>query len=276
LPSVALKDVIVDSLLQVFLICLLLGSVVGFLAGLLGIGGGLIIVPALLYILPSVGISSVQLTHVAIATSLASIILTSMSSAAAHHKRGNIPWALFKPILPGIVIGSLASAFVSEQIASDDLQQAFAIFVVLMAVQMAFPFKVKTGSSLPNFAVLFIISILIALTAGLMGIGGGVLLVPFLSYCGLQMRQAVGFSSATGMLIAVSGTIGYIIAGFDVPNLPEGSVGYIYLHALIGIIISSMLCAPIGVKAASSWPTPVLKKIFACLLVVVGLKLLTS
>jgi|TARA_R110002126_G_scaffold77790_4_gene193787 uncharacterized membrane protein YfcA len=276
LPSVALKDVIVDSLLQVFLICLLLGSVVGFLAGLLGIGGGLIIVPALLYILPSVGISSVQLTHVAIATSLASIILTSMSSAAAHHKRGNIPWALFKPILPGIVIGSLASAFVSEQIASDDLQQAFAIFVVLMAVQMAFPFKVKTGSSLPNFAVLFIISILIALTAGLMGIGGGVLLVPFLSYCGLQMRQAVGFSSATGMLIAVSGTIGYIIAGFDVPNLPEGSVGYIYLPALIGIIISSMLCAPIGVKAASSWPTPVLKKIFACLLVVVGLKLLTS
>jgi hypothetical protein len=276
LPSVALKDVIVDSLLQVFLICLLLGSVVGFLAGLLGIGGGLIIVPALLYILPSVGISSVQLTHVAIATSLASIILTSMSSAAAHHKRGNIPWTLFKPILPGIVIGSLASAFVSEQIASDDLQQAFAIFVVLMAVQMAFPFKVKTGSSLPNFAVLFIISILIALTAGLMGIGGGVLLVPFLSYCGLQMRQAVGFSSATGMLIAVSGTIGYIIAGFDVPNLPEGSVGYIYLPALIGIIISSMLCAPIGVKAASSWPTPVLKKIFACLLVVVGLKLLTS
>jgi len=266
----------VDSLLQVFLICLLLGSVVGFLAGLLGIGGGLIIVPALLYILPSVGISSVQLTHVAIATSLASIILTSMSSAAAHHKRGNIPWALFKPILPGIVIGSLASAFVSEQIASDDLQQAFAIFVVLMAVQMAFPFKVKTGSSLPNFGVLFIISILIALTAGLMGIGGGVLLVPFLSYCGLQMRQAVGFSSATGMLIAVSGTIGYIIAGFDVPNLPEGSVGYIYLPALIGIIISSMLCAPIGVKAASSWPTPVLKKIFACLLVVVGLKLLTS
>ena len=102
-----------DSLLQVFLICLVLGSVVGFLAGLLGIGGGLIIVPALLYILPSVGISSTQITHVAIATSLASIILTSMSSATAHHKRGNIPWELFKPIFPGIVIGSLASAFVS-------------------------------------------------------------------------------------------------------------------------------------------------------------------
>ncbi len=270
------KDVIVDSLIQVFVICLLLGSVVGFLAGLLGIGGGLIIVPALLYILPSVGIGSSQITQVAIATSLASIILTSMSSASAHHKRGNIPWKLFKPIFPGIVIGSLASAFVSEQIASDDLQQAFAIFVVLMAFQMAFPFKVKTGGSMPSFGVLFLVSSAIALIAGLMGIGGGVLLVPFLCYCGLQMRQAVGFSSATGMLIAVSGTVGYIIAGYDVPNLPEGSVGFIYLPALIGIIISSMLCAPIGVKAASTWPTPILKKIFAGLLVVVGVKLLLS
>lgn len=265
-----------DSLLQVFVICIFLGSVVGFLAGLLGIGGGLIIVPALLYILPSVGISSAQLTQVAIATSLASIILTSMSSAAAHHKRGNVPWELFKPIFPGIVIGSLASAFVSEQISSDDLQQAFAIFVVLMAVQMAFPFKVKTGGSMPSFALLLVISTVIALIAGLMGIGGGVLLVPFLSYCGLQMRQAVGFSSVTGMLIAVSGTVGYVIAGFDVPNLPEGSFGFIYLPALLGIIISSILFAPLGVKAASNWPTPVLKKLFAGLLVIVGLKLLFS
>ncbi|MGX9461944.1 sulfite exporter TauE/SafE family protein [Shewanella sp. A14] len=265
-----------DSLLQVFVICLVLGSVVGFLAGLLGIGGGLVIVPALLYILPSVGVDSSQIIQVAIATSLASIILTSMSSATAHHKRGNVPWELFKPIFPGIVIGSLASAFVSEQIASDDLQQTFAVFVVLMAVQMAFPFKVKTGGNIPSFIVLLIVSTIIALIAGLMGIGGGVLLVPFLSYCGLQMRQAVGLSSVTGMLIAISGTVGYIIAGYDVPNLPEGSVGFIYLPALMGIIISSMLCAPFGVKAASTWPTPVLKKIFACLLVVVGLKLLLS
>ncbi|GGB75659.1 sulfite exporter TauE/SafE family protein [Shewanella inventionis] len=265
-----------DSMLQVFIICLLLGSVVGFLAGLLGIGGGLIIVPALLYILPSVGINVAQLTHVAIATSLASIILTSMSSATAHHKRGNVPWSLFKPIMPGIVVGSLASAFVSEQISSEDLQQAFAIFVVLMAIQMAFPFKVKTGDNMPKFGVLFSISVLIALIAGLMGIGGGVLLVPFLSYCGLQMRQAVGFSSVTGMFIAISGTIGYVIAGIDAPNLPAGAVGFIYLPALCGIIISSILCAPLGVKAASTWPTPVLKKIFACLLIVVGLKLLLS
>ena len=127
----------------------------GFLAGLLGIGGGLIIVPALLYILPWVGITSSQLTHVAIATSLSTIILTSLSSATAHHKRGNIPWPLFKPILPGIIIGALSAGFVSELIPSDQLQQAFAVFVVLMALQMAFPFKSKGEGKMPGDGVLF-------------------------------------------------------------------------------------------------------------------------
>ncbi|UJF21462.1 sulfite exporter TauE/SafE family protein [Shewanella sp. OMA3-2] len=265
-----------DNLLLVFSICLGLGAIVGFLAGLLGIGGGLIIVPALLYILPWVGIHSSQLTHVAIATSLSTIILTSLSSAIAHHKRGNIPWSLFKPIFPGIVLGALSAGFVSEMIPSDQLQQAFAVFVVLMAIQMAFPFKSKGEGKLPPLWVLFVVSILIALVAGMMGIGGGVLLVPFLTLCGLQMKQAVGFSSATGFLIAIAGTTGYVIAGFNASDLPSGTLGYIYLPALLGIIISSMVFAPLGVKAASTLPTPILKKAFAGLLFVVGLKLIFS
>ncbi|WP_144210195.1 sulfite exporter TauE/SafE family protein [Shewanella donghaensis] len=265
-----------DNILLVFSICLGLGTIVGFMAGLLGIGGGLIIVPALLYLLPWVGIESTQLTHVAIATSLASIILTSFSSALAHHKRGNVPWTLFKPMFPGIVVGALASGFISEQIASEHLQQAFSVFVVLMAIQMAFPFKPKANPKVPAFAAMFIVSMIIAVIAGLMGIGGGVLLVPFLSYCGLQMRQAVGFSSATGFLIAMAGTVGYVVAGLNTPDLPQGTVGFIYLPALVGIVISSMLVAPLGVKAASVWPTPLLKKIFAIFLMVVGLKLALS
>lgn len=265
-----------DNFLLIFAICLVLGSLVGFLAGLLGIGGGLIIVPALLYILPWVGITSSQLTHVAIATSLSTIILTSLSSATAHHKRGNIPWALFKPILPGIIIGALSAGFVSELIPSDQLQQAFAVFVVLMAIQMAFPFKSKGEGQLPANGVLFIVSVMIALIAGMMGIGGGVLLVPFLSFCGLQMKQAVGFSSATGFLIAIAGTTGYVVAGFDAPDLPSGTLGYIYLPALFGIIISSMIFAPLGVKAASTLPTSKLKKAFAGLLFIVGLKMIFS
>lgn len=265
-----------DSLLTVFFICLALGAFVGFMAGLLGIGGGLIVVPALLYILPSVGISSSQLPHIAIATSLAAIILTSISSARAHHKRGNIPWSLFKSMLPGLVLGALASGFIAERIPADTLQRGFAIFVILMTIQMVYPFKTESNRQLPNAFVLFIASAFIAVLAGLTGIGGGVLVVPFLTFYGLQMRQAVGFSAAMGFLISLSGSFGYIIAGMDAPELPYGTVGFIYLPALFGLIITSIFMAPVGVKAASTLPTPVLKKIFALLLLCVGLKLILA
>ncbi|QSE50431.1 sulfite exporter TauE/SafE family protein [Shewanella putrefaciens] len=265
-----------DSLLTVFFICLALGAFVGFMAGLLGIGGGLIVVPALLYILPSVGISSSQLPHIAIATSLAAIILTSISSARAHHKRGNIPWSLFKSMLPGLVLGALASGFIVERIPADTLQRGFAIFVILMTIQMVYPFKTESNRQLPNAFVLFIASAFIAVLAGLTGIGGGILVVPFLTFYGLQMRQAVGFSAAMGFLISLSGSFGYIIAGMDAPELPYGTVGFIYLPALFGLIITSIFMAPVGVKAASTLPTPVLKKIFALLLLCVGLKLILA
>lgn len=265
-----------ESLLAVFFICLALGAFVGFMAGLLGIGGGLIIVPSLLYLLPSVGIDSAQLPHIAIATSLAAIILTSISSTRAHHKRGNVPWPLFKSMLPGIVLGALTAGFIAERIPADTLKQGFAIFVVLMAIQMAYPFKAKLGRELPNAGILFVVAVIVAIIAGLMGIGGGVLLVPFLTFFGLQMRFAVGFSAATGLLISLSGSLGYIIAGLDAPQLPYGTLGYIYLPALFGLVISSMLVAPLGVKAASTWPTSILKKIFALLLLCVGLKLILT
>lgn len=265
-----------DSLLTVFFICLALGAFVGFMAGVLGVGGGLIVVPALLYILPSVGISSSQLPHIAIATSLAAIILTSISSARAHHKRGNIPWSLFKSMLPGLVLGALASGFIAERIPADTLQRGFAIFVILMTIQMVYPFKTESNRQLPNAFVLFIASAFIAVLAGLTGIGGGILVVPFLTFYGLQMRQAVGFSAAMGFLISLSGSFGYIIAGMDAPELPYGTVGFIYLPALFGLIITSIFMAPVGVKAASTLPTPVLKKIFALLLLCVGLKLILA
>ncbi|MGL4516100.1 sulfite exporter TauE/SafE family protein [Shewanella sp.] len=265
-----------DSLLLVFFICLVLGGFVGFMAGLLGIGGGLIVVPALLYILPWVGITSSQLPHIAIATSLAAIILTSISSARAHHQRGNIPWALFKPMLPGLLLGAMASGFIAERIAAETLQQGFAIFIMLMTLQMAFPFKASSERKLPHGALLFVAAAAIAVLAGLTGIGGGVLVVPFLTFYGLQMRQAVGFSAAMGFFISLSGTLGYVIAGMNAPDLPLGSVGFIYLPALLGLIMTSIFMAPFGVKAASTWPTPVLKKIFALMLLCVGLKLMFS
>ena len=265
-----------ETWLVVFSKCLVLGAVIGFMAGLLGIGGGLIAVPALLHILPSVGIPAEHLPHVAIATSLAAIILTSLSSARAHNKRENIPWELFRSMLPGFVLGAICSGFISELIEASFLQQIFAVFVILMAIQMAFPFRPNSNRSMPSTVSLFFAAAIIAIIAGLMGIGGGVLLIPFLTWCGLQMRYAIGFSSATGLLIALFGSIGYTLAGWNVATLPEGTIGFIYLPALVGIATTSILIAPLGAKAATNWPTAKLKKIFAVFLAFVGLKLVLT
>lgn len=262
-------------LLLILVVCAILGAAVGFSAGLLGIGGGLIAVPALLYILPIAGVPQQNIPHVAIATSLAAIILTSFASARAHHKHGNIDWRLFLPMLPGTMVGAMCSGFIAELIAGENLKKGFAVFVILMSINMAYPYK-PTGKPrcVPPFPVLFIASAAIAVLSALMGVGGGAMMVPFLCLCGLEMKKAVGFSSANGMLIALWGSLGYVIAGWNVQGMPTGSFGYIYLPALAGIIATSMLVAPLGAKAASTWPTAVLKKIFAALLLVVGLKII--
>ena len=179
-------------------------------------------------------------------------------------------------MLPGFVLGAICSGFISELIEASFLQQIFAVFVILMAIQMAFPFRPSTNSSMPSTMSLFLAAVVIAIIAGLMGIGGGVLLIPFLTWCGLQMRYAIGFSSATGLLIALFGSIGYTLAGWNVATLPEGTIGFIYLPALVGIATTSILIAPLGAKAATNWPTAKLKKIFAVFLAFVGLKLVLT
>ncbi|MCE9679050.1 sulfite exporter TauE/SafE family protein [Shewanella sp. AS1] len=261
-------------MLTIFISCVFLGAFIGFMAGLLGIGGGLIAVPVLLYLLPLSGVMPEHLTHVAIATSLAAIILTSLSSARAHHSRGNVPWPLLKVMLPGLILGALSSGFISSLFSSDLLKQTFAVFVILMALQMVYPVKVEGSERvLPKTNYLFLSALVIAIIAGLMGIGGGVLLVPFLCWCGVQMRQAIGFSSVTGVTIALFGSLSYIAAGWGAQGLPDYMLGYIYLPALVGIVSTSMLTAPFGAKAASTWPTALLKKIFAVMLMLTGIKL---
>lgn len=249
---------------------------VGFLSGLLGIGGGLVIVPSLFYLLPTAGVNAEQLPHVAIATSLAAIILTSFSSAMAHQKKHNILWPVFVKLLPGIMLGALVSGFIADNIPALNLQKLFGIFVIVIALQMILSLKAISSRHLPCVFVLFICSFLMAFIASLIGIGGGVLLVPFLSFFGVSMRYAVGVSSIMGLCIAICGSIGYIVAGWNVPHLPLGTMGYIYVPAMLGIICTSMLMAPLGVKAASVWPTPVLKKLFSVLLLTIGLKIILN
>ncbi|RLV61703.1 sulfite exporter TauE/SafE family protein [Parashewanella curva] len=254
-----------------------LGSVVGFMAGLLGIGGGLIVVPALFYLLPKLGVNADYVPLIAIATSLANMVLTTFSSVAAHHRRQNLDWNVAKVLVPGIFIGAMLSGSVASYIPAEAMKQFFAVFVILMAINMAKPIKAEANvRSLPSVPVLFVLMVVIAILCGLLGIGGGVIIVPLLCYFGQKMQRAVGLSSMAGFCVALAGSIGYIIAGWNVPDLPSGTMGYIYTPALIGIALTSTLVAPLGVKAAMTWPTPTLKKVFAVFLFFVGIELVIS
>ncbi|WP_425466810.1 sulfite exporter TauE/SafE family protein [Parashewanella tropica] len=266
-----------DSFWIAITVFMALGSLVGFMAGLLGIGGGLIVVPALFYLLPQMGVNADYVPLIAIATSLANMVLTTFSSVAAHHRRQNLDWGVAKVLVPGIFIGAVLSGSVASLIPAEAMKQFFAIFVILMAINMARPIKAEANQrSLPPPTILFGMMVLIAMLCGMLGIGGGVIIVPLLCYFGQKMQRAVGLSSMAGFCVALAGSIGYIVAGWNVTDLPSATIGYIYIPALVGIAITSTLVAPLGVKAAMTWPTPVLKKVFALFLFFVGIELVIS
>ena len=266
-----------ENLLVIIAVCMVLGAFVGFMAGLLGIGGGLIVVPALMYMLPKVGIPPQFVPILAIATSLANMMLTTCSAAVAHHRRQNISWDIAKVLIPGILIGAIFSGTIASFIPAEHMKKIFAVFVILMGLNMARPLKAEVHDKpLPNKYLLFAIMVIIALVSGVLGIGGSVMLIPILCYFGVQLHRAVSLASVAGMCIAFAGSIGYIIAGWDVSGLPTGTLGYVYLPALVGIAVTSTLVAPLGVKVATTWPTKKLKLVLVVFLVVVGLELLLS
>jgi uncharacterized membrane protein YfcA len=272
-------------LLSIFLICILLGSIVGFCAGLLGIGGGLIIVPALVYLLPQLGIEPDLIMAMALATSLATIVVTSFSAAMAHHRNSNIPWPLAKQLMIAIAVGSLLGAFVADVLSVDALKNTFAIAVFILssymfiAIHNASKNKMITNNEdekLPSNIIIKCIGFFTGILASLMGIAGGAILVPILTYFKVPLRQAIGVATVSGMVVATFGVIGYVIAGFGEPNLPKYSLGYVYLPALLGIIITSSFFAPVGVKAASKLPVKTIKKAFAIFLMLVAVKMILS
>ena len=260
-------------LLSVFLACTLLGAVVGFFAGVLGIGGGLIIVPVLVYLLPTLGVSAELAFPMALATSLASIIFTSSSAALAHHKNGNIPWRITKCIGPTVAIGAMLGAVIAGMLSLDALTLFFAIAVFMLAAYMFLSIKVERSIAQPENWVLQLIGLLTGIVASLMGIAGGAILVPVLMYCSLPMRQAIGVATASGILVALFGAFGYVVIAPEQANLPAWSLGFIYLPALCGIVLTSSLFAPIGVKVAKVLPVPYLKKGFAIFLMLVAIKM---
>ena len=257
----------------IILIYLGVGAIAGVLAGLLGVGGGLVIVPMLVYCFTLQGLPNEHIMHIALGTSMASIIFTSVSSFMAHHKKGAVNWTVVKTISGGIVIGTFAGTWLAAGLSTAFLKGFFVIFLYYVATQMILGKKPPASRDLPGRAGMFTAGGTIGVVSSLVGIGGGSLSVPFMVWCNLPVHNAIGTSAAIGFPIAVAGCIGYLVNGFKAVSLPPFSVGFIYIPALIGIVLASVVTAPLGVRLAHSLPVPRLKKIFALLLFLVATKM---
>jgi uncharacterized protein len=246
---------------------LLLGVCTGFLAGLLGIGGGMLMVPFITVILTQQGVAPDLAVKMAIATSMASIVFTSVSSVRAHHRRGAVRWDIVRQLAPGIVAGAaLASLGVFAVLSGKWLAFVFAAFVAFSGTQMLLDRKPAASRTLPGPAGQWAVGGLIGFLSGLVGAGGGFVSVPFMTWCNVVIHQAVATSAALGFPIALANAVGYVVAGSSLTDLPSGSVGYIYIPALLTVSAASVLTAPLGVRAAHALPVKPLKRVFGLIL----------
>lgn len=256
---------ILEPLLIVELV--LLGLCTGFLAGLLGIGGGMIMVPFITAILTARGVAADLAVKMAIATSMATIIFTSISSVRAHHKRGAVRWDIVLRLAPGIVLGAaIASLGVFAVLKGSALALLFAAFISFSATQMLRGSKPKASRTLPGTAGQLGAGSVIGFLSGLVGAGGGFVSVPFMTWCNVAMHNAVATSAALGFPIALANVLGYLVSGTGIDGRPAGSLGYVFAPALAVIATASVLMAPLGVKAAHALPVASLKKVFASIL----------
>lgn len=253
---------------------LLTGAVAGFLAGLLGVGGGLIMVPALVFISHRMGFAEHLVLHLALGTSLATVVFNSISSIRSHHKRGAVLWPVFRKLAPGLLLGTLLGSLVAQYFKSIWLQGFFGIFAMLVAVQMLLAWQAHGRFGLPGSLGLGLTGGFIGLISAWVGIGGGSMTVPFLNACQVQLREAIGTSSACGLPIAIGGTLGYIWIGWGQAGLPTWSLGYVQLPALVLLAGAGALLAPLGARLAHSLPIAQLKRIFGLLLFFIGGKML--
>jgi len=259
-----------------FALYLLLGGVVGVLAGLLGVGGGLIIVPVLATLFSTLGMPTDIIMHLALGTSLASILGTSLASVYSHHKHAAVNWGTAIKLSPGILLGAWLGAILASVLSSDFLRPVFACFELLVAMYMLWGGKVSPHKGSPSLVNFSLSGGAIGFVSSLVGIGGGTMSVPWLIWHGSTIHKAIATSAALGFPIALSATLGYIFSGWNHPLQPEHSFGFIYLPALGGIILSSIIFAPIGATLAHRMRVEKLRKIFALLLIVLAAYLLAS
>lgn len=256
------------ALIPVFLA---LGAFVGFLAGLLGIGGGFTIVPVLIEVFSREGFAREHLVPLAIGTSAGTIVFTAFSSARAHHARGAINWQVVTAMAPGLVVGSLIGPQIASALPAPIMAGVFGAFIWFGAYRMLRNKPPKADRELPGKPGMFGAGTVIGTVAGMVGTGGAFLAVPFMTRCNVKLHSAVATSAALGVPIAVAATVGYVLAGMRKAGLPPYSVGYVYVPALLVIVITSTLLAPVGARVAHAMPVARLRYAFAAMLFVLGL-----
>ncbi|PJO77070.1 TSUP family transporter [Neisseria brasiliensis] len=261
--------------LDVILALLAGGSAAGFLAGLFGVGGGTIIVPIVLWVLHlQYGGEHPYAQHLAIGSSFAVMVFTTLSSMYAQHKKRAIGWPTVGKMSPGMIGGVFIGAASAKFIPTYGLQIFFIVFITLIALRTLMNSKTVPSRHLPGFAGLSSVGVIFGTASSWVGVGGGSLSVPFLMYCNMPAHRAIGTSSGLAWPIAVAGTIGYLAAGWQIADLPEGSLGFVYLPAVLVLSIATMLFAPLGVKFSHKLPADKLKKTFGVLLLLIALRML--
>jgi len=255
---------------------LALGGASGFAAGLMGVGGGMLLVPFLTAIFSAREFAHEHVIHLAVATSLAVIAFTSISSVRAHHQRGAVLWPVVRVLAPGILIGSLAGAQVAALFPTLWLACGFALFLAFSATQLLLDRKPQPHRELPRAPGMFAAGGTIGVLSSFVGGGGGFASVPFMIWCNVPIHNAIATSAALGFPIALAGTIGYVVAGWRVPGLPAGGAGYVYLPALMAVAAASVLTAPLGARVAHTLDTKKLKRVFAGLLYLLAAYMLTK
>jgi uncharacterized membrane protein YfcA len=253
---------------------LVLGAIAGFLAGMFGVGGGLVLVPVLIFLFDSQQFPTEHMLLLALGTSMAAILFTSLASLREHHRHGAVNWRVVRTITPGILLGTGIGALLAATVPTGGLAIFFALFVYTVAAQILLGVRPHASRQLPGTAGMTLTGMLTGSLSSLVSIGGGSIVVPFLVWCNIPLRKAIGTSAAIGFPVAVGGTIGYISIGMNIHLLPPNSLGFVYLPALFWIALASSFTAPLGAKATHHMKTVLLRKLFALLLLVLATKML--
>jgi len=250
------------------------GAVVGFFAGMLGIGGGAIMVPLLVWLFEAQGLPKEHILHLAVGTAMATILFTSVSSVRAHAARGAIRWDIAWRITPGILVGGLIGSGLASLIPAVAFAAVFTAVIYVAATHMLLDTKPRASRQPPGLVGMSAAGVAVSSLSAFAAIGGAFMTVPFMLWCNVPMLQAIGTAAVIGFPIALSGTVGFIATGLRETGLPPWSVGFVFLPALGGIVVSSVLLAPVGAAVAHRMPTLWLKRVFAGLFYVMATRML--